>query len=423
MFKISQNKPALSWAFYDWANSAFATTVMAGFFPVFFKQYWAQDLSAVDSTFWLGLANSAAALLIVILSPILGLLCDQLGIKKRLLIVFALLGIVMTAGLFWVQQGQWVMAIVFYLFAVVGFSGGNVAYDALLVDVSAKSQLEKWSARGFSLGYLGGGVLFAINIAMVMQPTWFGLADASSAVQTAFLLVAIWWLVFSLPLLLFVDENVTEVAKDKASTNGLIRGLVNTFTLLKRYPHAAYFLLAYWFYIDGVDTIVRMAVDYGMAIGFDSNGLLAALLVTQLVGFPATLLFGTLGSRYGAKQMIALAILIYCIVVIWAWQMTAQWEFYALAVTIGLVQGGVQSMSRALFARIIPQHSAGRFFGLFNMMGKFAAIIGPMLVASVGVATGNPRDGILSVLLLFIAGAWFLAKVDVIAGQKMATEA
>jgi UMF1 family MFS transporter len=410
-----------SWALYDWANSAFATTVMAGFFPVFFKSYWAAGMSATDSTVRLGTANALASLLVVLLAPVLGILADRARHKKRLLLFMAMLGALMSGGLYLVAEGQWLLAVLLYVFGVLGFAGGNVTYDAMLLDVAERGQFERVSALGFALGYLGGGVLFAINVAMVLYPEAFGLAGKAEAVRVAFLMVAVWWAVFTIPVMLFVHEP--ERPQARAAGQGFRQAwleLAETWSLLRRLRMAFLFLLAYWCYIDGVDTIVRMAVDYGLSLGFAAEGLLTALLITQLVGFPSALAFGRIGDRIGARRAIWLALAVYVLVVFWASQMTESWEFYGLAVSIGLVQGGVQAMSRALYARMIPAEHAGRLFGLYNMMGKFAAVVGPLLVGWVGVISGSSRVGILSVLLLFVAGAWLLAHVDVARGEREA---
>jgi len=407
-----------SWALYDWANSAFATTVMAGFFPVFFKQYWADGLAISDSTFWLGLANSVAAILVVIAAPLIGLWADHAGMKKRLLAGFAMLGVLMGGGLFLVGQGQWPMALLLYIAAVLGFSGGNVSYDALLPQVADSEQLERVSALGFGLGYLGGGLLFALNVGMVLSPASFGLDDAGEAVRWSFLLVALWWAVFSIPVLLWVEDPTPE--RTQRRLGAVLGELRRTWQELRALPMAFTFLISYWLYIDGVDTIVRMAVDYGLSIGLDSNDLLSALLITQFVGFPATIAFGWIGARMGARRGIWIAILVYMLVVYWAWRMQTEIEFYVLAVVIGLVQGGIQALSRALFARLIPAAHAGRFFGLYNMMGKFAAVLGPMMVGVVSLASGNPRTGILSVLLLFLLAAVLLSRVDAAVGERQA---
>lgn len=400
------------WVLYDWANSAFATTVMAGFFPVFFKQYWAADLAVTESTRWLGYTTGAASLLVVLLAPMLGALADQGGLKKRLLLAFAGLGVGGSAALYLVGQGAWELALLVYLLGILGFSGSNIFYDALLVDVAARDRLERVSAQGFAFGYLGGGLLFAFNVWLVSEPTRFGLADAAQAVRLSFLSVAVWWGLFTIPLLLFVQEHRTATRRP---WHRLIldsgRQLAGTVRHLRTCRSAFIFLLAYWLYIDGVDTIVRMAVDYGLNIGLEATDLLSALLLTQFVGFPAALVFGHIGGRYGPRAGIQIAILVYVLVVFWAWQMQSSAEFYALAVVIGLVQGGIQALSRAYFARLIPAERAGEFFGLYNMMGKSAAIIGPVMVGWLSAESGNPRLGILSVLLLFISGAYLLHRV------------
>ncbi len=400
----------LAWAFYDWGNSAFATTVMAGFFPVFFKEYWAGGLGATDSTFWLGVGNSAASTLMIVLAPLIGALADQGGNKKRMLVLFAFLGALMTSSLFLVSAGLWPLALLFYALGIIGFSGSIVPYDALLVDVADERELDRVSALGYALGYLGGGLLFALNVIMVLKPALFGLEGPGQAVRIAFLMVGIWWAAFSVPLLLFVHERNPAPVR-QGVIRGALRELRDNLREVRQHRMAFLFLLAYWLYIDGVDTIVRMAVDYGLAIGFESGDLLAALLVTQFVGFPAALLFGWLGSRLGPKSGIMIALGIYTLVVLWAWRMEREWEFYGLAVMIGLVQGGVQSLSRSLYARLIPPDRAGIFFGIYNMLGKFAAVIGPLLVGLVGVTTGSSRTGILAILLLFIGGALVLHRV------------
>ena len=418
---LHRRRAQWSWALYDWANSAFATTVMAGFFPVFFKSYWATGMAATESTVRLGTANALASLLVVLLAPVLGVIADRSGHKKRLLLSLAMLGALMSGGLFLVAQGQWQIAAALYVFGVLGVAGGNVAYDALLLDVARHDELERVSALGFALGYLGGGLLFAVNVAMVMHPDWFGLTDKGEAVRVAFLMVGLWWLLFSVPIALFVHETPQDSGPPPARGLRIAwNELRVTWQILRSLRMAFIFLVAYWCYIDGVDTIVRMAVDYGLSLGFAAEDLLGALLLTQLVGFPAALVFGRIGQRVGAKHAIWLALAVYVLVVFWASRMAQSWEFYGLAVAIGLVQGGVQAMSRALYARLIPAEHAGRLFGLYNMMGKFAAVIGPLLVGWVGVISGSSRTGILSVLLLFVIGGWLLAYVDVARGEREA---
>jgi UMF1 family MFS transporter len=411
----------LSWAFYDWANSAFATVVMAGFFPVFFKQFWAGGLAATDSTFWLGAANSAASLVIVVCAPLLGALADQLGARKRFLILFTALGVLSSGALFWLAQGQWGLALGIYVAGLLGFSGSNIFYDALLVDVAAPADYERVSAFGYALGYLGGGLLFALNVVMTLKPAAFGLAGPGEAVQASFLGVALWWALFAIPVALWVPEGAG-IGRNGAvaAVRGAMRELGATFRHIRRLREAFLFLLAYWFYIDGVDTVIRMAVDYGLSIGFPAESLMVALLITQLVGFPAALAFGHLGARWGAKPGILLAIGVYMLAVLGAAQMDRVEEFYALAVVIGLVQGGVQALSRALFAGFVPDGRTAEFFGFFNMVGKFAAVLGPALVALAAALTGDSRLSLLPILVLFAIGAGLLWRVDVARGRAAA---
>jgi UMF1 family MFS transporter len=414
-------KRILSWALYDWANSAFATTVMAAFFPIFFKQFWSAGKDVTLSTFYLGAANSLASILIAATAPALGSIADKGNSKKRFLLFFAIMGIVMTGSLPFVKEGHWTVAAALYVIATVGFSGGNIFYDSLIVDLTEERRMDFVSALGFSFGYLGGGILLALNVAMTLMPQKFGLADASEAVRLAFVSVAIWWGLFSIPIFLIVDEPRTgEGLSGLRALKAGLRQLHDTFQEIRKLKFVFMFLFGYWLYIDGVATIIRMAVDYGMSLGFDYNDLIVALLITQFVGFPATIAFGKIGENLGAKTGIFIAIGVYVAVTCWGYFMRDETEFYVLAVAIGLVQGGIQSLSRSFYARLIPREKAAEFFGFYNMMGKFAAVIGPFLMGSVSFLTGNPRHAIISILMLFISGACILHFVDEREGQRVA---
>ncbi|ASJ76254.1 hypothetical protein IMCC3135_31025 [Granulosicoccus antarcticus IMCC3135] len=384
---------------------------MAGFFPLFFKQYWSTGTDATVSTFWLGLGNSGASFLILIMAPILGALADSGGIHKRLLAVFATIGIVATAAFFFVAQGAWPWAISIYVIAIIGFSGANVFYDAMLPSLTTHSDFHRLSALGYALGYLGGGLLFLVNVMMTLQPSWFGLADAAAAVRVSFLSVAVWWLIFSLPLLLGIREQAP-TSSSRPALGKEFSKLWNTLKSIRQQRNLWMFLCAYWLYIDGVATIIRMAVDYGMAIGLPSDSLIIALLLVQFIGFPATLVFGRIGQRYGAKRGLWIGLWAYVIATACASLMSSSLEFYALAVALGLVQGGVQSLSRSLFGQLIPPERSGEYFGFLNMLGKAAAVLGPLMVGIVAATTGNSRIGLLSILVLFLLGMWFLRKVD-----------
>jgi len=401
-----KRKRVISWALYDWANSAFATTVMAGFFPLFFKSFWAADLSPAESTAVIGTTNSLAGLLIVLLAPFLGAYSDLGKFKKKFLAFFALLGVLSTGYLYFIPQGDWVIAASLYALAVIGFSGGNIFYDSLIASVSKQDQRNKVSSLGFSLGYLGGGLLFVINVLMYLNPAWFGLSSQSEAILWSFVSVAVWWAVFSLPLFMSVEEKSNaEISKGLFETiTEAFKAVASTLREIKKHKRVAVFLIAYWLYIDGVDTIVRMAVAYGSDIGLDASSMITALLLTQFVGFPATLVFGIYADKIGFKKILTIGISIYILVTFYAYYMSTALEFYILAGTVGLVQGGVQAISRSFFSTIIPVNKEAQFFGFYNLVGKSAVFLGPVLVSWVALIFGNPRFGILSLLFLLVPG-------------------
>ncbi|MCG2716158.1 MAG: MFS transporter [Candidatus Marinimicrobia bacterium] len=581
---LIKDKQVFGWTMYDWANSAFATTIMAGFFPVFFKSYWSAGADVNQSTALLGLANSIASLVVALIAPILGAIADQSSGKKKFLIFFAYLGVLMTGCLFMVKFGQWLLAVILYVLGTIGFSGANIFYDSLLPDVTNEKNIDYVSAKGFALGYLGGGLLFLINVLWVLQPGLFGFRTEETALVTenlmkdarviqvaegadfkipggksfgkavitskfslpvlsltpiessisndiwieiefptglntklldksvsfgeykngeielkssnlrkikisnltrkiteageveftisnpiqfrgfvdgmltgvkgleshfgtihvksdflppaveflairiSFLSVALWWAVFTIPLILYVKERRNKkIIKAKVNYVKLGFGqLRHTFRKIKHMKVVFLFLLAYWLYIDGVDTIIRMAVDYGMSIGFHSNALIVALLITQFVGFPAALFFGKLGEKWDVKKSIFIAIVVYLCVTAYGVMMTKTIEFYILAIVIGLVQGGIQALSRSYYSRLIPKDQAAEFYGFYNMLGKFAAIFGPLIMGTIGLlvrragysANIASRAGIASVSILFIIGGILLYFVDEEKGKR-----
>ena len=427
-----EHKLIWGWAMYDWANSAFSTTVMAGFFPIFFKQYWSVGADVNQSTAMLGFGNSIASLFVALMAPLLGAIADRGSLKKKFMIFFAYLGVLMTAGLYLVEKGDWMVAIFVYVMGVIGFSGSNIFYDSLLPSVADESKVDSVSSLGFAMGYLGGGLLFLLNVVMTLQPAIFGLADASEAVRWSFVSVAFWWGAFTFITIAWVPEP--EIGNNKRQGSLVSDGfnqLYRTFQEIRHLKTVLLFLLAYWFYIDGVDTIIKMAVDYGISIGFESNDLIIALLIVQFVGFPAALIFGRLGERWGVRPSIFLAIVVYIAVTIWGTMMREKYEFYVLAIVIGLVQGGIQALSRSYYSRLIPKNQAAEYYGFYNMLGKFAAIIGPALMAVVGLTMRNvlmpesptaeqlievgqdaSRWSIASIIVLFVIGGTLLFFVD-----------
>ncbi len=416
-------RPQLAWALYDWANSAFATTVLAGFFPAFFRQFWSLGADPTEATLRLGLANGVAGFVMAVLAPLLGALADRGGYRKRFLISWSLLGIGATFALYFVAQGQWALAAALFTLATLGFNGGIVFYDALLVDVAKPAEYDRVSSYGYALGYLGGGLLFAVNVLMVSKPAWFGLANAAAAVRWSFISVAVWWLVFMLPLAFYVTEQPgLPGGGGQGSLRASLAELRQTLRHVLGYRNMLIFLAAYWLYIDGVNTIVKMAVDYGMALGFDTQMLLAALLLTQFVAFPAALLFGRIGERLGARGGVLIGIAVYAGVTAWAYFLHTVVQFFAMAVVIGLVQGGVQSLSRSFFGRLVPEGKSAEFFGFFNMVGKFGTVLGPLLVGLVAYLTGSSRASILSLVLLFAAGGVLLLWVKTPAADSGRSE-
>jgi MFS-type transporter involved in bile tolerance (Atg22 family) len=582
---LVKDKKVFGWVMYDWANSAFATTVMAGFFPVFFKSYWSAGADVNESTALLGIANSIASLVVALIAPILGAIADQSSSRKKMLIFFAYMGALLTGCLFLVNFGNWLLAAVLYVLGTIGFSGANIFYDALLPEIADRKKIDCVSSKGFALGYLGGGLLFLINVLWFLMPDAFGLpsesessieqelykgaktiqiatnedfsipdnlkkgraiitssfvapieivslgdtrksnwavlkvdfpanlniflldslisfggykkgtianynledstlilkdltreiagvdsarfvlrneitfsdfrdrkllgveglenhfgeavikssflspAEAFLSIRLSFLSVALWWGIFTIPLIAYVKERKKTKNKEANIAYYIRKGfwqLGNTFSKIRHLKVVFTFLIAYWLYIDGVDTVIRMAVDYGMSIGFPSDSLIVALLITQFVGFPCALLFGKLSEKWDVKKLLFIAIGVYLIVVLWGVMMTRIIEFYILAIAIGFVQGGIQALSRSYYSRLIPKEQSAEFYGFYNMLGKLAAIFGPAFIGIVGILVRNAgysanvasRAGIGSIAILFIIGGILLFFVDKEKGEK-----
>jgi UMF1 family MFS transporter len=406
----STRKSVAGWALYYWGNHAFTTSIITVFFPIFFKDYWSHGADVTVSTFRLGLANSIASLVVAVSAPILGAIADRGGLAKRFLAAAALFGATMVLALHWVGEGEWQWAVLFYVLASLGYFWGNVFGDSMLVRVAEPGKLDMTSALGYFAGYLGGGLFLALGVALSLRPQWFGLPDATAAVRVILVLTAIWWALFSLPLLFWVPAAAPagpRLGFAATAREGLAR-FADTFRHVRAHKPVFVFLAAYWVYIDGVNTVIQMAVDYGKSIGFGTADLIVAVLLVQFVGVPAALAFGRIGERIGPRKGIFIGLAVYVFVSVYAAFMSRPFEFYLVAGMVGLVQGGVQLLSRSYFARLVPPARAGEFFGFYNMLGEFAAIVGPLLVGVTSYLTGSPRVSILSVIALFAIGAYLL---------------
>lgn len=375
---------------------------MAVFFPLFFKKYWANDLSAIESTAMLAYANSLASIFLALTSPVFGAIADEGAYRKKLLFFFTVLGAIGSAWLTYVARGDWLIAAWVYSLGVVGFTAALTFYDALLVQIVKPQEFDRVSGFGYALGYLGGGLLLAINVWMFMQ---YG----EQGGLYSFLTVGAWWIVFSIPLFWLVPEKGSgrKVTLGIAARLGF-ESLLQHLWELRKERALLFFLLGYFFYIDGVNTIAKMAVDYGLAIGLEPNDLVKAILLVQFIGFPAAIAFGILGEKSGPMRMIWLCLLVYLGVTVFAFFLQSGTQFYVLAGVIGVVQGGIQALSRSLYARLVPPEQSAQYFGFFNMVGKFSSILGPLLVGITGAAANSSRAGILVLSVFFILGGIFL---------------
>ncbi|MGZ3783519.1 MAG: MFS transporter [Bdellovibrio sp.] len=410
---LDQKKKIVSWALYDWGNSAYSTTVMAGFFPIFFKTYWSGGADAIVTTARLATVISVSSFIIALLSPTLGVIADLKGLKKFFWALFTIVGVISCAWMGFIPSGDWMDAMYAYGIAMMAFNASSVFYDSLLPFVASGKNMDYASSLGYALGYLGGGILFLVNVLMYMFPSSFGLPDGVTAVRYSFFMVAVWWFLFSLPLAKNVPEPSGEISSHGIGrlTIESLRTLMHTIGKLLREKNLLIFIVSYWLYIDGVYTVMTMAIDYGVAIGFAAKDLIAALLITQFIGFPCAYYFGTVTKKWGTRKPILFCIAIYGVTVVAATYMSTAWHFYLLATVIGMVQGGVQSLSRSMFGRMIRKEESGEYFGLFNLVGRFASILGPLVVAFAVTVTGSSRMGMGGLLVLFIIGGALLAAV------------
>ncbi len=401
-----------SWALYDWANSAYTMTVTTAVFPLYFKAAATQaGITAAQSTAYYAYANSFATLIISLLSPILGTLADYMGLKKRFLLFFLALGVSGCLVLGLIPESQWLMLLAVYIISTIGFSGSNIFYDAFLVDVTEDDRMDRVSSWGYALGYIGSTIPFIIALAVILLSQAGVLPFGGfTTPKIAFMITAIWWISFSMPLAKNVHQ-VYGIPKEPHYIQKSFQRLFKTLRNVKAHKTVFIFLIAYFFYIDGVDTIIKMASSYGSDLGVSSNNLLIILLVTQFVAFPSAIVYGMLANKFKGKTMLYVGIIAYAGICIYAFFLKTTFDFWVLAISVGLVQGGIQAISRSYFAKLVPKENANEFFGLYNIFGKFAAIMGPLLVGLITDATGHSKYGVLSVVVLFIIGGFVLTLV------------
>lgn len=401
-----------SWAFYDWANSAYTLIVVTAILPLYFKSSATEaGIDAATSTAYWGYANSFSTLIVSILAPILGTIADFKGYKKRFFVIFATLGVIFTLMLAVVPSDQWLVLLICFIVTSIGFTGANIFYDAFLVDVTTEERMDRISANGYALGYVGSIIPFVISIALIMTAQLNILPlSVTIASQIAFVITALWWGFFTIPMLKNVEQRYyVERVPNPVSTS--FKKLYTTFKNIKIYKHIFIFLLSYFFYIDGVHTVIKMSTAFGSDLGISSTTLLIVLFMTQVVAAPFTILYGKLGSKFNEKKMILVGIIVYIIVCCYAYFLDSALDFWILAMLVGTSQGGIQAMSRSYFAKLVPKESSNEFFGFYNVFGKFAAIIGPALVGITTQLTGNSNSGVFSLVILFIIGAIILLYV------------
>ena len=415
-----------AWAWYDWANSAYFTTIVTAIFPRFFATYAAAGVEPAEATARFGAITTVSVALIAVISPILGAIADYSGIRKRLLAAFMLIGVSSAAALVLIEQGDWMLASMLFVVGNLGVSGSTVFYDSLLPHVARPDETNRVSAAGYALGYFGGGLLLLLNLAWVLSPETFGFADTVAATKASFVSVAVWWLVFSIPLLRTVPEPPIQLEAGEQRGGSVVTAafgrLGRTFGEIRKYRHAFILFIAMLLYQDGIQTIIRMASVFGAEMGIDINAQIAAFVMVQWLGIPFSFLFGGLGSRIGTKRALFIALGVYTLTAIMGYFMRTVTHFFILAGLVATVQGGSQALSRALFARLIPARKASEFFGFYAVAERFATVLGPLVFTLSVAMTGSSRIAILFIIVFFVAGAALLALVDEDAGARAAME-
>ena len=423
--RLGLDRPELrAWAMYDWANSAFQTTIITAVFPDFFAAVAAADLPPAVATARYAWATTVAVAIVAVMGPILGAIADYRALKKRMLGVFMAVGVVATVMMATIDRGEWMYASIVFIVANICIAASFVFYDSLLPHIARPDEMDRVSTAAYAMGYLGGGLLLVINLLWILMPTTFGIPATLTAIRLSFVSVAAWWLVFSIPLFRQVREPARALEQDETGTENPVRAAIvrlrETFQELRGYRQAFLMLVAFLLYNDGIQTIIRMATIYGAEIGIDRNARIAAFVVVQFVGVPFSFLFGALATRIGAKTSVFFALAVYTAISILGYFMTTAFQFFALAFLVGTVQGGSQALSRSLFARMIPKHKSSEYFGFFSVFEKFAGVAGPALFAASVTLFGSSRAAVLSVILFFVAGALVLTRVNVAQGEAQA---
>ena len=423
--RVGLHRPDLrAWALYDWANSAFVTTVSTAVLPLYYLAVAGADLPTGRAASYWAWTQSIALLIVALIAPMLGAMADYMGAKKRFLGAFMGLGVVATAGLWFVHRGDWLLASGLFVAGSIGLTASIAFADSLLPHIATQKEIDRVSTAGYALGYLGGGILLVINMLMLGSPELFGFADRGAATRTVFLTVAAWWLLFSIPLLRRVPEPPRRLESEETVRINPVRAgfrrLRETFGEIRQYRQVFLFLLAYWLFIDGVHSVQKLAAIYGVEIGIPDSALLGALVLAQFAGIPFTFAFGALAARIGPRNGIYVGLSGYIVITSAAYFVTEIWQFWVLAFSVAMVQGGTQGLSRSLYASMIPRAKSSEFFSFFSIFEKFAGIIGPALFGVIALTTGAGRLGIVALVFFFIGGILLLSRVDIEEGRRVA---
>jgi len=415
-----------AWTMYDWGNSAFATTIMAAVLPVYYTSVAAAGLPANIATAYWGYTSSVSALIAAIISPILGAVADFRGSKKKFLAIFMALGVTGTALLYFIQSGDWLLASIFFLFGNVGFAGSLVYYDALLPHVARPDEMDQVSSRGYAMGYIGGGLLLAVNLVMIMfVPKMVPSLDAGLMTRLSFVTVAVWWFVFTLPLLTRVKEPPRRIEAHEEGFSPIkasFMRLYETFKEIRKYRDLSLGLLAFWVYANGIGTIIVMATAYGNELGFGQTTLIGTLLMVQFLAAPFAMLFGWLSKKIGTKKSIYLSLSIYTLIAIAGYFLYHEWQFWVLGAAVATVQGGSQALSRSFIGKMMPKSKSAEFYGFFSVFEKFASILGPAIFGVVATLMGESRLSIASLVVFFAVGMILLRNVNLERGIAVAQE-